>query len=196
MCNLCLSVQIKSIRNLCWCGCMCLAVPADLPAPVRDVGCSRKCLYFLRPSGWCHTASGRLIPQPFETQGHLQERWMWDSPLIYSRCECTLQWRWCAVWPSVLPVQTVEVRLTSSSSGTSWLLKEGSCMSLLSAGARKFSSAAEKKLNNKTVTCRRGWYIPHCLTFPYSNSYFLHYTSGTRRFDTCNLNWRFCMFCI
>lgn len=44
----------------------------DLPAPVRDVGCSRKYLYFLRPSGCCQTASGRLIPHAFKIQIQLR----------------------------------------------------------------------------------------------------------------------------
>lgn len=58
--------------------------------------------------------------------------------------ECTLQCRWCAVCPSVLLLQTVEVRLTSSSPGMVWLFTGGSCVFLLSAGTWKFSSATEK----------------------------------------------------
>lgn len=122
----------------------CYVGPADLPAPVRDVGCSRKNLYFLRPSWWCQTASGRLIPQPC-TQNQFRNCHAKIPFLGLMVVEYTLQCRWCAVCPSVLLLLTVEVRLTSSSSGRMWLLTTGGCVFLLSAGTWKFSSITEKK---------------------------------------------------
>lgn len=35
----------------------------NLPAPLIDVGWSRKYLYFFRLAGWCHNASGRCCKQ-------------------------------------------------------------------------------------------------------------------------------------
>ncbi len=127
---------------------------ADLPAPGRDVGCSKKYLYFLRPSGWCQTASGRLIPQ-LCTQRHVrnQRYELISATQNNSGLERTLQCWWCAVCPSVLLLLTVEVRLTSSSSGMIWSLTGGSCVCLLSAGTWKSSPVTEKnKIKVKVTT--------------------------------------------
>lgn len=56
-----------------------------------------------------------------------------------------MQCRLCAVCPSVLLLQTVEVRLTRSSSGMMWLLTGGGSVFLLSTGTWKLISATEKK---------------------------------------------------
>lgn len=123
---------------------------AYLPAPFSAVGFSKKYLYFLRPSGWCHTASGRLTPQSCMEKKYLSRSTVWTdfSPYLKQNVigfwRYTLQWRWCAECPSVLLLQKVEVRLTSSSSGTVWLVTGGSCIFLLSVGTGSSDTYKDK----------------------------------------------------
>ena len=112
------------------------------------------------------------------------------------KLECTLQCRWCAVCPSVFLLQTVDVRLTSSSSGMIWLWRRCGCVFLLSVGTWKVSSATEKRQIKFKQTSRcttqalplLWWmmsvYTVCVLQFNISNIFSLLYAQGAKIYDT------------